>query len=434
MLGSLLNTSKLALSSRAADGFTLTELLVAGALTATVVGVSGVGLASMLSSSFDSGAQNERRIELNRSLDFVAAEVRQAEKIEPDADRALSEAPAFDAADKIPVLTLKIPGVSQRVIYYLAEAEGTWRGPQAIYRWGPSFNSNGGYDNATPPDTWRYEPLIDLISDETSTPDCPEDQTTTPPTPWTANPSTNATGFYSCVSPTGKVASVFHKGQLTKVLGRHKSYALGTKVFARTSPASARPPGIALTPGGALTFDRRARVTISNLGGALQCSNGNDVNGGVSGTVVFNQAQAAGSSTMALPNPGNNVVETVEPNTTLTITAQVSDTACIRDVSVSSVTDQQRQVLILQNGQSVPAFDAYLQQGEISSFLTAENPRTRRPYLDPETHQVSLAANQIIFLFELGVDFDSSRALAEQESPFDMQDLVVVATVTPDEE
>ncbi|PZD70760.1 hypothetical protein C1752_09160 [Acaryochloris thomasi RCC1774] len=420
------------LFSQVNNGFTLTELLVAGALTTTVVGVSGVGLASMLSSSSDSGTQNERRIELNRSLDFIATEVRQAERIEPDANQGLPDAPAFDATDKVPVLTLKIPGVNQRIIYYLAGAEGMWRGPQVIYRWGPNFNSDGSYDDTISPNAWQYEPLIDLISEETSTPDCPMDTTTSPPIRWTANPSTNATGFYSCVSPTGKVASIFHKGQLKKVLDNPEAYALETKVFARTQP-----PLNIIGGGGTVSgvlSNRRSRVTISNLGGALQCSNGNDVNDGVSGTVLLSSNSASGSSSMSLPDPGGDLVETVEPNTTLAFSVQVRNTTCIRDTTVSSEADQQRQVITLRDGESVPAFETYLEQNGIASFLTAENPRTRQPYLDPDTRKISLAANQLIFLFELGVDFDSSKPLEDQESPFDMQDLVVVATITPDEE
>ncbi|MGB7413144.1 MAG: hypothetical protein WA902_02965 [Thermosynechococcaceae cyanobacterium] len=432
MFSLLFKTLKTASRPCQKGGFTLTELLVAGALTATVVGASGVGLASIISSSTNSGNQNEQRIELNRSLDFIAAEVRQAEKIEPNAAADLKvKAPEFvEASGKVPVLTLKVPGVSERVIYYVAAATGPWRGPQVVYRWGPDFNSNGGYANANDPKNWKEQPLIDLISDEVvSKPNCESG--------WSPSPS-NPTGFYTCVSPTGKIASVHANGHLRKILGQDETYSLETKVATRITPTASSPPPT-LTPSVPTTISRLSTVTISNLGGAIQCGS-NKTLVPVSGKVAFNSA-SNGSKILSLPDAPNPPLteEDVSPDTILTITGEFNN--CGRKVSVNSDTDQGRQVLVLNNGDTLPVFTPFSEQKEIATVLDAINPIGGQPYLKEVTDakgkttlHVSLAPNQSIFFFELGVDYDSKKAMNNQEAGFDMQDLIVVATITPSTE
>jgi type II secretory pathway pseudopilin PulG len=442
MFSSLFNALRSSSLSRHRDGFTLTELLVAGALTATVVGVSGVGIASVLSSSTDSGNQNERRIELNRSLDFIAAEVRQALTIEPDADLGLATSapafgPSFPTNDKVPVLTLKIPGVSQPVIYYVAAATGPWRGPKAVYRWGPGFDDQGSYTDANNPSAWQAQPLIDLISDQGLTPTCE--------TGWQLNPP-NPTGFYACVNQTGKIASVHANGHLRKILGEDETYPIETKVFARiTQTANPTFPGLPISSV-STRINTLSTVTISTLGGAIQCG-GSRTLVPVSGAVEFSPASNNGpTTTQPLPDapdppdgPRGDIVQAnVPPNTTLAITGKFNN--CGRSISVHSGTDQGNLVLTLRNGDTLPAFTPYREQREISKFLDAKNPiNGGQPYLtavtDPQSSQtsyrVSLASNQLIFLFELGVDYDNSRSVDDQEAGFDMQDLVVVATITP---
>ncbi|NJK30645.1 MAG: prepilin-type N-terminal cleavage/methylation domain-containing protein, partial [Acaryochloris sp. SU_5_25] len=58
-------------SNTTIKGFTLPELLVAAAISLGVVALGGFGLVSILTSSQAANAQNERRTELNRSLDFI---------------------------------------------------------------------------------------------------------------------------------------------------------------------------------------------------------------------------------------------------------------------------------------------------------------------------------------------------------------------------
>lgn len=417
-------------------GFTLTELLVAGALTAIVVGISGAGLASMLGTNRDGKAQNERRIELNRSLDFIAAEVRRARTIAPDADLDLgTDAPDFDATGKTPVLTLEVPNVDQRIIYYLADATPPWRGPQIIYRWGPNLNINGAYDNPNDPANWEEDqPLIDLISDEASEPDCESNPG------WQANPpEANATGFYTCVSETGKIAKIYHEGQLNKVLGNPELYALETQVFARAlQPSDGNRDSGDLVTTELTDASSQSTMTIHNLGGAVQCGrHGSRVDDKISGTLEFTPGPGSGlpAQTVDLPGPGQKVDQLVDPTTELSITVRL-DTDCRRNISVNSNDDLDRQVLKRFNGQQVPPFKAYANQNEIEDFLTGNNPENDdKPYLNAETREISLASNQAIFLFELGADFNDSASLENQPSKaFDMQDLVVVATIEPNEE
>ncbi|MGF1604456.1 MAG: type II secretion system protein J [Thermosynechococcaceae cyanobacterium] len=433
-------TLKLASRLSSMGGFTLTELLVAGALTATAVGVSGVGLASIISSSTDSGNQNERRVELNRSLEFIAAEVRQAQRIEPDADLDLgTRAANFDsnflANGKVPVLTLEIPGVNQRVIYYVAAANGPWRGPQVVYRWGPRFDLNGAYKDPGNPSAWQAEPLIDLISDQASTPSC--DSGWQPGSP-------NTKGFYACISPTGKIASVHADGSLRKILGRDETYSLETKVSTRITPATTPtfPTPISSSP--STTTTSLSTVTISTLGGAIQCGR-NSTLVPVSGEVEFHSGSNGLTKTMPLPDAPNPpdaprpdmVEKDVPPDTNLTITGNFNN--CGRRVSVHSETDKGRQVLVLKNGDTLPTFKPFSGQQESSKYLDAKNPENgNKPYLEVinssspnKSYRVSLASNQLIFLFELGVDYDNRRKMNNQEAGFDMQDLIIVATITP---
>jgi hypothetical protein len=63
-------------------------------------------------------------------------------------------------------------------------------------------------------------------------------------------------------------------------------------------------------------------------------------------------------------------------------------------------------------------FDPYGTQPPIDAFLTK--------YLDPATGKVKLAENQVIYLFELFTTNPSDPL-----GTYDMQDLVVLATIAP---
>jgi fibro-slime domain-containing protein len=75
------------------------------------------------------------------------------------------------------------------------------------------------------------------------------------------------------------------------------------------------------------------------------------------------------------------------------------------------------QVRALRNGDSAPNIAGYNGQTSAKTMLL--------PYIDPATRKVTLLANQVIYLFELGTTSTGSTA-------FDMQDLVVLVDLATD--
>lgn len=169
--------------NQSSAGFTLIELLVAVSITSIVVSLTGSGLVTIMQNNSKAEVETLRRTELNRSLDFIADEVRQAKSIATNASApaTLALAPGFDSTGKTPVLILTIPNVSQRVIYYTASPASFWSGPKVIHRWGPTFKANGDYSNPTNapvtnpvtgitdnnPADWKGNALVDFVADTT---------------------------------------------------------------------------------------------------------------------------------------------------------------------------------------------------------------------------------------------------------------------------
>lgn len=225
-------------------GFTLIELLVAASITTIVVGLTGTGMVSITQNNKKAKAETERRVELNRALDFITDEIKRAKPIATNASANLATvAPGFNSSSRTPVLTLQIPGVSQRVIYYVESSSSPWLGPKVISRWGPTFGADGNYAPASiindppvgcstfatcNPRSWDGNALIDLIADTTAS------ATTCPTAGWTANPSANnGQGFTACVDPSGRVAEIRLRGKLTGAYGSSTTLPVSTKAFAR---------------------------------------------------------------------------------------------------------------------------------------------------------------------------------------------------------
>lgn len=428
-------------------GFTLIELLVAMAITTIVIGITGWGVVAITQKSKEQKLETDRRVELNRALDFIADEVRQAKPIATDASANLSTiAPGFDATDKTPVLTLQIPDVKQRVIYYIASPSSTsvWSGPKVIYRWGPHFSNNGSYTDANnvPPSAcntysacnpqgWEYEPLVDLVADSTpsSNPNCD--------TNWTPNPAVaSRTGFYTCVDPSGKIADIHLRGKLVGAYGDSKpAFEVSTKVFARPyNPSFALNTGSSDSGGngGTITITQPSTMYIEVLGGDIYCGSQR-----VDTTTTINVTPQGGNTdrTRILDSSTTSLNLSAAVGTKLTFTGTSSPIlrntvpTCLSGFSgysFDSETKNGTQVLTLRNGDSVPNFPPLSGQGTIDSFLTK--------YLDPVSRKVKLAENQVIFLYELGVPYNSSLAINNQgTSAFDMQDLVVLATIAPNQ-
>ena len=178
--------------SNSNSGFTLTELLVGLVMSTIVVAGLGWGLMQMLRTTQTETSKVASRNETSRAFNFIADEVKAAQFMEvnmssthlatvdnaatPDINEEV--APDFSLPSGGTVrLALRVPGVSQRIIYYVAPPQtATWNGPLVIYRWGPGLKADGSYiDDPTSnlrvdnPAGWRREALIDGVSDETLT-------------------------------------------------------------------------------------------------------------------------------------------------------------------------------------------------------------------------------------------------------------------------
>lgn len=229
-------------ASKSSAGFTLPELLIGAAITGVVIAAAGFGLVAITGANERAEDQNQRRMELNRALDFVAEEVKMARSIQVDTDIDVqaSLAPNFPSDCDNPdddvhcALILEIPGVNRRVIYYVAPPpnDSPWLGPRVIYRWGPNFNANGTYSNSA---NWTVEPLVDrIVGNRATHSNCP-----TVPINWSPNLSADdRDSFYACVQPTavgnatGRVAEIFILGDLAP----EDPLPVSTRAFARSTP------------------------------------------------------------------------------------------------------------------------------------------------------------------------------------------------------
>ncbi len=125
------NWSKLSSSYSSTRGFTLVELLVAVAITGIVITVAGFGLVAILQANKKAEAATERRIELNRAIDYIANDIKEsssASTVRPSGWGVPS------GSTYSPVLFLTKPN-EPGVGYYIRSASGVeWLGPQVIYR------------------------------------------------------------------------------------------------------------------------------------------------------------------------------------------------------------------------------------------------------------------------------------------------------------
>lgn len=399
---------------KTSNGFTLVELLVAILLTSILITATGWGVVAITQNDKKAKAETDRRVELNRALDFISDEVRQAKPIATNASANLDTvASNFSSSSKTPVLTLQIPGVSQRVIYYIASSSSTsWLGPNIVYRWGPNFNSDGTYSNPTTPANWTYEPLSDLIVNTATTPTCPNN--------WTLNPSSGITGFYACIDPSGRIADIHLRGKLVDAYGNSLSHPLevSSKVFARPSNVSftlgsSTAPSIG--SGGTVTIIQPSTAYFEVLGGSMYCTG----KGEIPTTTTLKVTQGVTTTDTTVPSSTKALNLSPAVGTKITVTGFADNSFCYGapDRTFNSETNKNTQVWTLRNGDTPPPFAPHGTQPNIDAYL--------KNYLDANG-KVKLAENQVIYLFEL---FTTTTT----DSTYDMQDLVVLATIVPKE-
>jgi prepilin-type N-terminal cleavage/methylation domain-containing protein len=212
-------------------GFTLTELLIATAITGIVLTIAGTGLITLLSSNQSAEQRQNRRQELNRAMSFISDDIRAAQRINrtqnPNSPTVSAITALNDAARLFPTevsyassiagtagtvaLYLEIPvgvcgstQVTDRVTYEVRTVRTTflnttptlgeklWRGPYLLYRHGRIPRLDGGINPCSQPVV--SEVLVDgLLNDNASpAPSCG---------PASSNPAvlSGIGGFYTCV-------------------------------------------------------------------------------------------------------------------------------------------------------------------------------------------------------------------------------------------
>lgn len=426
-------------------GFTLTELMIAALATTTIISASGWGLVNMTQLSRSSNAESERRVELNRSLDFISTEVREATEILQSALPSEFSPSATEVVKSTvqPALQLRIRGLPRPVIYYLASpapSNKTWLGPKVVYRWGPDFAEDGSYKNETNLAAWKHQPVIDSINDKGETPQCDQGNPSDPTDNWKPIPSSGQLGFYACVDPTQRIAKLHHNGiirdyadqqqgvgqdgkPLMAANSNNRIYKKNEKVYARSSDYT-----FFNIVGGQLVFTNKSDVTFQVLGSDIRC--------GASGTPMLTQAQ------IALVRPGgNNTNQTLivdpagimptlsynneAPGTSIDFTGNIKPSPNSNNVcnartnsgnGFNSVSHPQ-QVKVLKDGDVVPNLAAFGGGSTIEDYVKNYIDSNGKIFL-PEPQR------QAIVIHELGVTDSSSSA-------FDMQDLVVLVTVNP---
>jgi hypothetical protein len=448
-------------------GFTLSELLVGATLTTAVITAAGYGISNMITSSNATSARSESRAELNRSVDYIASEVRESTEIVKNVTTETEPSQfAGSYTNKIigsPTKVLMIKNAETNgvpIIYYVAQpVAGIWKGPRVVYRWGPTFNADGSFANAGDASTWVSEALVDNIQDVSTT------STSIGTTPTCDNGGTynGAPGFYACVDPAGKTAQIFQNGKIAKVIGPSENYNASTNTGSRkttfTRTASITAPGApATTPifnivNGGVEVLKSSTVTVQTLpppsgGGsgypwptsirvAVQPQGTTFTDTILQAGTLQSDARAATSQNYTIPAGKTISIAACSNNTgtmagsyktdstsykvnycpTSTNTTHQGNLSSYANYATSSPRNG-KTVFTLKNGDEIPSVKPASGQSSAAAFLSG--------YADPAdasstVKHLKLASNQVIYLFDL-------YTTDKQSVNHDLQDTVVLVT------
>ena len=152
---------------RKSHGFTLIELLIAALITSVVILVAGNGLISIMTANQQAEADSQRRMDLNRALDYISDDIREASSVSttvPSGTPWTGWAAPSNCYSGVLYLTkpnATLGGTPVAVAYYTRPKTcGTgvvWQSPQIIYR----STTSGDEGNA----------LVDAIA-SSSPPNC----------------------------------------------------------------------------------------------------------------------------------------------------------------------------------------------------------------------------------------------------------------------
>lgn len=112
------------------QGFTLVELLVGMVVTTIFLIFAGSGLISILQSHRQSEAEVDQHTKLNRAIDFIADDIREAKAVSTTAPSGWTVPTDYSA-----ILYLTKPDDTIVAYYTFDTSSGSdWQGPQVIYR------------------------------------------------------------------------------------------------------------------------------------------------------------------------------------------------------------------------------------------------------------------------------------------------------------
>ncbi len=242
-------------------GFTLVEILLAIAMSSIVVSAAGYAIVFVSKKNQISELQSVRRIELNRALDFIADDVREATEVQGTTE----DGTVVKDKDEIPRATyLKVIKSTETVFYYYDEvaSENVWAGPGVIRRWvgeNPPANPKAG------------EVLVDGIAGDTSSLEgvgcnlTNEEGTDIPI-------SNGNAGFIVCINSAFRTADLALYGRLNvedkASLSAEDFLIVATKFVTRNAPPPQRciiPDLVGITKTEAQTLWETAGFGLSNL-------------------------------------------------------------------------------------------------------------------------------------------------------------------------
>jgi prepilin-type N-terminal cleavage/methylation domain-containing protein len=129
------------------QGFTLTELLIATAISLLTATVAGDLLISHIRSTERAEAMERQRSDWSRTTTFIEAEVALSERVITDASKiAIPTACGFSGNDYR--LGLDLRRDLPPVIYAIKPSTTGWLPQNTLWRCGPGLNNDGSY-NAT---------------------------------------------------------------------------------------------------------------------------------------------------------------------------------------------------------------------------------------------------------------------------------------------
>ncbi|NET72490.1 MAG: prepilin-type N-terminal cleavage/methylation domain-containing protein [Sphaerospermopsis sp. SIO1G2] len=178
-------------------GFTLIELLVATIIMSIVVTTALTGFIAILQQNQKAEMETQRRTNLNRALDYIANDIRRANRIE--AGRATGE------IMKLSIAEVQLVGRANKFNYdasfvsYATQAidqTKIWEGPTTITR--KTATTSSLLASAT------TNLLVDGIKAPSTSPTCPTDSTLN-----------GSDGFYACIYSGGTKVDLYLYGKLS---------------------------------------------------------------------------------------------------------------------------------------------------------------------------------------------------------------------------